>query len=133
MQLTCSFWQLTCRLLFFVIVSDIILAEVRDMPEIIEVNNLVKYYKEIKAVDDISFTVNEGELFAFLGENGAGKSTSINVLCTVLSKTEGKVTIDGVDLDKGEKEIRNKIGSKTKLNVKGFILWYVKKRGKRKN
>ena len=80
------------------------------MPEIIEVNNLGKYYKEIKAVDDISFTVNEGELFAFLGENGAGKSTSINVLCTVLSKTEGKVTIDGVDLDKGEKEIRNKIG-----------------------
>lgn len=80
------------------------------MTEIIQVNNLVKYYKEVKAVDKISFTVNEGELFAFLGENGAGKSTSINVLCTVLSKTDGNIIIDGIDLDNDKELIRNKIG-----------------------
>ncbi len=78
--------------------------------KIIEVNNLVKCYKEVKAVDNISFSVNEGELFAFLGENGAGKSTSINILCTVLSKTEGNVIIDGLDLDSNKDEIKNKIG-----------------------
>ena len=80
------------------------------MAEIIHVNNLVKYYKNVKAVNEISFTVNEGELFAFLGENGAGKSTSINVLCTVLSKTNGDIVIDGIDLDKDKESIRNKIG-----------------------
>ncbi len=80
------------------------------MAEIIKVENLVKYYKDVKAVDGISFTVNEGELFAFLGENGAGKSTSINILCTVLSKTEGKVYLDNCDLDKDKEEIRNRIG-----------------------
>ena len=66
--------------------------------EIIKVNNLVKHYKNIKAVDGISFTVEEGELFAFLGENGAGKSTSINILCTVLSKDFGSIHIDGLDI-----------------------------------
>lgn len=80
------------------------------MAEIIKVENLVKCYKDVKAVDGISFTVNEGELFAFLGENGAGKSTSINILCTVLSKTEGKVYLDNFDLDKDKEEIRNRIG-----------------------
>jgi ABC-type multidrug transport system ATPase subunit len=54
--------------------------------------------------------VNEGELFAFLGENGAGKPTSINILCTVLSKTSGDVYIDGLDIDKDKEEIKKRIG-----------------------
>ena len=77
--------------------------------EIIKVNNLVKHYKNIKAVDGISFTVEEGELFAFLGENGAGKSTSINILCTVLSKDSGSIHIDGLDIDKDSDEIKKRI------------------------
>ena len=49
----------------------------------IEVSNLKKYFKDVKAVDDISFSVEQGELFGFLGVNGAGKSTVINILCTL--------------------------------------------------
>lgn len=56
------------------------------MSNIIEVKNLVKNYKDVHAVNDISFTVEEGSFFAFLGINGAGKSTTINILCTVLEK-----------------------------------------------
>ena len=78
--------------------------------EIIRVCNLVKCYKDRKAVDEISFTVKEGELFAFLGENGAGKSTTINILCTVLSKNSGSITIDGFDMDKDKEKIKEKIG-----------------------
>lgn len=52
----------------------------------IEVNHLVKQFGEVNAVDDISFKVEQGELFGFLGINGAGKSTTINMLCTLLKK-----------------------------------------------
>lgn len=80
------------------------------MENIIEVNNLVKNYGNIKAVKNISFTVKKGAFFAFLGENGAGKSTTINVLCTVLEKTSGDIKICGYDLDKDSDKIRNSIG-----------------------
>ncbi len=80
------------------------------MNNIIIVKNLCKSYGDIKAVDDISFEVPEGKLFAFLGENGAGKSTTINILCTSLAKDSGEVTINGYDLDKNNKEIKNSIG-----------------------
>ena len=80
------------------------------MKNAIEVNHLVKNYKDVQAVRDISFTVEEGSFFAFLGVNGAGKSTTINILCTVLEKTSGSVTIGGFDLDKDPFEIKNLIG-----------------------
>ena len=75
------------------------------MSNIIEVKNLVKNYKDVHAVNDISFTVEEGSFFAFLGINGAGKSTTINILCTVLEKTSGNVKIGGYDLDKEKNKI----------------------------
>ncbi len=76
----------------------------------IKVSNLVKKYKEHLAVDDISFEVNEGELFAFLGENGAGKSTTINILCTILEKTSGEVRVFDKELGKEDDSIRDLIG-----------------------
>jgi len=76
----------------------------------IEVKNLTKKYKDTLAVDNISFDVNEGELFAFLGENGAGKSTTINMICTILKKTSGSVKVFNHELDKEDNEIRNDIG-----------------------
>ncbi len=74
--------------------------------KIIEVKDLTKKYREHTAVDGISFEVEEGELFAFLGENGAGKSTTINMLTTVLEKTSGKAIIAGHELGKEDDEIR---------------------------
>ena len=78
--------------------------------EVIKVEHLVKKYKEHLAVKDISFSVEEGELFAFLGENGAGKSTTINMLCTILEKTAGDVTVCNYELGKEDDEIRKLIG-----------------------
>ncbi len=80
------------------------------MEPIIKVRNLKKYFKEVKAVDDIGFQVEKGQLYGFLGVNGAGKSTTINILCTLLSETEGEVTICGYSLGKENEKIRRKIG-----------------------
>ncbi|NCA92184.1 ABC transporter ATP-binding protein [bacterium] len=80
------------------------------MDNIIRITDLEKSYGEIKAVDKISFEVERGSLFAFLGVNGAGKSTTINILSTLLEKDEGKVIIDGLDLDCEEEEIKKIIG-----------------------
>jgi len=77
---------------------------------IIEVENLKKNYKEHTAVDNISFSVKEGEFFSFLGENGAGKSTTINMLCTILKKTAGEAYICGGRLGTDDDAIRSKIG-----------------------
>ncbi len=77
---------------------------------VIEVRNLVKKYNEHTAVKGIDFDVKEGELFAFLGENGAGKSTTINILCTILEKTAGEVNICSHVLGKEDDLIRKDIG-----------------------
>lgn len=80
------------------------------MASIISVKNLTKYFGEVHAVDDISFEVGKGELFGFLGVNGAGKSTTINMLCTLTKKTSGLVKVCGLELGKDDNEIRRKIG-----------------------
>lgn len=80
------------------------------MEYMIEVNGLKKYFKEVKAVDDISFTVEKGELFGFLGINGAGKSTTINMLCTLFSPTAGEISVCGCRLGKEDEKIRESIG-----------------------
>ena len=80
------------------------------MRKIIEIENLSKAYGEIKAVDGLSFSVREGELFAFLGVNGAGKSTTINIICGQLKKDNGSVTIDGKNIDTDLCEIKGKLG-----------------------
>src|ERR1044072_8554923 len=73
---------------------------------IIEVTNLTKKFGEITAVDDISFSVAEGEIFAFLGPSGAGKSTTIKMLTTLLHATSGKIVVNGHDPTKAPDEVR---------------------------
>ena len=80
------------------------------MDNIIEISGLHKRFKEVQAVRDISFKVKRGELFAFLGVNGAGKSTTISILCGRLAKDAGKVVVDGVDLDLAPEMIKERIG-----------------------
>ena len=80
------------------------------MKPIIEIQNLRKSFGDVKAVQDISFEVREGELFAFLGLNGAGKSTTISILCGQLSKDSGTVVIDGNNIDKSADAVKREIG-----------------------
>lgn len=77
---------------------------------IIEISNLHKTFGDVKAVQDLSFKVKKGELFAFLGVNGAGKSTTINIMCGQLTKDSGKIIINGNDLDKELPKIKNELG-----------------------
>lgn len=80
------------------------------MESIIKVENLKKNYGSVQAVKGISFRVEKGSLFAFLGTNGAGKSTTINILSTLLKMDGGKVTINGMDMGKHDQQIRKDIG-----------------------
>ena len=80
------------------------------MRDIITIDHLSKQFGEVKAVQDLSFRVREGELFAFLGVNGAGKSTTIHIMCGQLKKDGGKIVIDGADLDGGADPIKQKLG-----------------------
>ena len=80
------------------------------MKDIIKIDHLCKCFGDVKAVQDLSFRVKEGELFAFLGVNGAGKSTTINIMCGQLSKDGGSVEIDGADLDRRVDQIKSTLG-----------------------
>lgn len=80
------------------------------MENIIEIKNLCKRFGEVEAVKNLTFVVKEGELFAFLGINGAGKSTTINIMCSQLSKDEGTVLVGGRDLDKSADLVKRDIG-----------------------
>jgi len=76
----------------------------------IEVNSLTKQFGNSKAVDNISFTVEEGEIFGFLGPNGAGKSTTMMILTTLLKPTSGKALVGGYNVVSEAKKVREKIG-----------------------
>ncbi|MBE6778901.1 MAG: ABC transporter ATP-binding protein [Ruminococcaceae bacterium] len=80
------------------------------MTNIIEIKQLNKRFGPVHAVRDLSFQVKEGELFAFLGVNGAGKSTTINILCGQLAKDSGQVLIGGADLDDRPDSIKRELG-----------------------
>jgi len=77
---------------------------------IIEVEELSKSFKQLVAVDKVSFQVKEGEIFGFLGPNGAGKTTTINMLCTLLKPSAGRATVNGYDVKKQRAEVRRSIG-----------------------
>jgi ABC-type multidrug transport system ATPase subunit len=81
------------------------------MSAIIKVNNLSKQYRELKAVDDISFTVNAGDIYGFLGQNGAGKSTTIRMLLTLIAPTAGTIELFGKNLYAHRKEVLRQIGA----------------------
>lgn len=76
----------------------------------IEVRNLTKVYGKKKAVDDLSFTIEDGEIFGFLGPNGAGKSTTMNIITGCLSATEGTVVIDGNDIFEEAYKAKKNVG-----------------------
>jgi ABC-2 type transport system ATP-binding protein len=77
---------------------------------IIEANNLTKYYGKARGIVDVSFNVDEGEIFGFIGPNGAGKSTTIRLFCSLIYPTNGTATIFGKDAIKDGPEIRQEIG-----------------------
>lgn len=81
-----------------------------NIKNIIRIDHLCKSFGDVKAVDDLSFRVGEGELFAFLGVNGAGKSTTINIICGQLSKDSGTVSIDGADIDTELDRVKRTLG-----------------------
>ena len=78
--------------------------------EIVSVQGLKKRYGDVQALGGISFTVRRGSLFSFLGVNGAGKSTAINILCSILQKDGGAVSVCGFDLDTQAEEIKKRVG-----------------------
>lgn len=76
----------------------------------IEINHLYKFFGDVKAVNDLSFRVKTGELFAFLGENGAGKSTTIAIICGQLAKDSGQVLVCGEDMAKANPKAKAALG-----------------------
>ena len=81
------------------------------MSTIVSVKNLYKNFKEIKAVNDLSFSVEQGQIYGFLGQNGAGKSTTIRMLLTLIKPTSGVIEIFGLNLQKHRKEVLRQIGA----------------------
>ena len=81
------------------------------MSAIIKVTLLNKQFKDIKAVNDLSFTVHEADVYGFLGQNGAGKSTTIRMLLTLIKPTDGKIEMFGMDLQTHRKEILQQVGA----------------------
>ena len=92
------------------------------MENVIEIKNLNKSFKDVKAVRNLSFKVKEGEFFAFLGVNGAGKSTTISIMCGELNRDSGEVFIEGKNIDDDMQEIRKDLGVVYQNNVLDKVL-----------
>ena len=78
---------------------------------IIKVNHISKHFGNLKAVDDLSFEVKEGEVFGFLGQNGSGKSTTIRMLLSLIHPTSGHIELFGMPLERNRNEILEKVGA----------------------
>jgi len=76
----------------------------------IEIQNLTKHYGEIKAIEDVTFSVSKGEILGFLGPNGAGKTTTMNIITGYMPSTSGTVTVDGYDIMENPREVKKRIG-----------------------
>ena len=81
------------------------------MESLIEVTQLCKKYDQFTAVNELSFTVNKGDIFGFLGENGAGKSTTIRMLLTLIKPTSGEIKLFGKNLEQNRKEVLKDVGA----------------------
>ena len=77
---------------------------------VIDVQELSRTFGAFKAVDRVTFDVRRGEVFGFLGSNGAGKSTTIRMLCGLLTPTSGRATIDGIDVGRDPEAVKRRIG-----------------------
>ena len=106
----------------------------------IEVKNLTKRYGAFDAVKDINFTINDGEIVGFLGPNGAGKTTTMNMLTGYIEPTEGTIIVDGFDIEKKPKQVKEKIGYMPEnvplykeLTVREFVEYIADLRGIKKN
>ena len=80
------------------------------MSNILEVKDIYKKFKDITAVDNVSFSVRKGEIFGLLGPNGAGKSTTINIITSLITRYEGEVKVNGMDLREHETEVKRMLG-----------------------
>ena len=93
--------------------------------DLVTVNNLTKRFKDFPAVDGISFSVREGEMFAFLGPNGAGKTTTIKMLITLLAPTSGEAIVCGYSITNQPAKVRRVIGYVPQLiSVDGTLTAY---------
>ena len=81
------------------------------MQQIVKVSQLTKQFNSLTAVNQLSFSVESGDVYGFLGQNGAGKSTTIRMLLTLITPTSGEISIFGYDLNKHRKEILQQIGA----------------------
>jgi ABC-type multidrug transport system ATPase subunit len=94
-------------------------------PPVIEVSGLTKHYGAFKAVDDLSFKVFKGDVFGFLGQNGAGKSTTIRMLLTLIRPTAGSIRIFGMELGQHRREILSRVGAVIeKPDLYGYLSGY---------
>ena len=76
----------------------------------IEVNNISKHYGKVKALQNVSFSVEEGEIFGLIGPDGAGKTSLYRILCSLLLPNEGSASVCGYDVVNGMKEVRKRVG-----------------------